>query len=128
MEKAKLGLIVVISFFLLVSAKAYGITESSSAETKNDDVILEKLNTIQIRVTDLKNSFDNMVIKKDSEIKEINSSIVELRLAQGSQETKISIIWGIFVAITGGGGIAGGVAIQKKRNSNGKANVNKNGN
>lgn len=134
MEKAKLGLVVIISFFLLLSAEAYAATDSSSARTRGNDVILEKLNNIQTQIDDLKSSisglktsFDNVVIKKDSEIKEINNSIVEVRLTQEAQKTKINIMWALFGAIAGGGAITGGTAIRKKRNGNSKASGDNNG-
>lgn len=89
----------------------------------SNDVVLEKLNTINSSIIEIKDSFKAEKIAKDNQIENLNNDVVDIRLCQASTDSKINIIWGIFGTAFGGGIVGGGVLIQKKRN--GKTNGDK---
>jgi hypothetical protein len=101
---------------LIVMLLFIGITTICYAQTSsNDDVLFEKLNTIQRDIGEIKTSNASLLVKNEQSIKEISNDIVSIKIEQTAQATKLNIIWGILGTATGGAGVAFGTYAKKKK-------------
>jgi hypothetical protein len=114
----KLVFILIIMFLVIVDC---------SLGVVSNDVILEKLDTMNSNIIEIKESIVNATIARDMQIKEdkiardiqikeINTDIVNVKLWQSSADVRINIIWGILGTTFGSSGVYGLMVIRRKRN------------
>jgi len=112
---------------ILVFILTLFIANFAFAATSND-VIIEKLNNINIKIGELQLLIEKKDIKvSDLETnqaktnKEIGEKINSVMLVQGEQSVKINIIWGILGTAIGGGSTITGLRLyNRKKNGNSK--------
>jgi hypothetical protein len=107
----KVLLIIFVSFAIML------FSSNVKSEQVSTDVIITKLDSIQADVNELKDSFKTSNTTRDNQLKEMNSEIIALKLCQAQQNEEMTILWGVFGTLIGGGGVAGGVFLQRKRSN-----------
>ncbi len=109
MKTAMCGVLILVLLTLVVEG------DSSSSNTVSNDVLLEKLDSISNKVTELNTTFKDTKTARDAQIKDLSDNIVAIKIEIASMQTKLNIMWGLFGATLGGGGIVSGIFLRRRR-------------